>query len=210
MDFRLIFIIGFVGFVVTVILLAIIFTLLNEKKRSKNLNEQARRLGFQPASKGIVTSMNFKQIKLGNKQKLYNVFTGTFNGLSIISFDLNITIGNLGYGTGTSHGNTFKSSGIIFKKNAPIFKLQPLSTLSINGYNELFSLEGDSLFMDETFAQCVGKNYAIESNGTHVLFVPSRKRVVNINKEIIAAYEILQGIVQNSKYIFNSNPDIDV
>ncbi|WP_292468701.1 hypothetical protein [Methanolobus sp.] len=194
MDFRLIFIIGFAGFVVTVILLAIIFTLLNEKKRSKNLNEQARLLGFRPASKDIVTSLNFEQIKLGNKQKLYNVFTGTFSGLSIISFDLNITIGNLGYGTGTSHGNIFKLSGMIFKKNAPIFRLQPLSPLSTNGYNELFSLGGDRLFMNDTLAQCIGKNYAIESNGTHVLFVPSGNRVVNINKEIKAAYEILQGI----------------
>ncbi len=194
MDFRLIFIIGFAGFVVTVILLAIIFTLLNEKKRAKNLNEQARELGFQQASKDVVENLGFEQTRLGNKQKVYNVFTGTFNGLPVISFDLNITIGNLGYGTGTSHGNTFKSSGFIFKRDAPVFELQPRSPLSRNTYNEHFSLKGDDSFMNDILAQSVGKNYAIESIGTHVLFVPSGKRIVNMGEELKAAYEILREI----------------
>ncbi|WP_342306265.1 hypothetical protein [Methanolobus sp. ZRKC5] len=194
MDFRLIFIIAFSGFVVSVILLAIIFTLLNEKKRATNLNEQARELGFQQASKDIVDNFGFEQTRLGNKQKVYNVFTGTFNGLPVISFDLNITIGNRGYGTGTSHGNTFKSSAVIFKRDAPVFELQSRSPFSRNTYSEHFSLKGDDSFMNDALAQSVGKNYAIESTGTHVLFVPSGKRIVNMSEELKAAYEILQEI----------------
>lgn len=194
MDFRLIFILGFAGFVVTVILLAIIITILNEKRRTKNLLEQARELGLEPASKDIVDNLGFEQTRLGNKQKVYNVFTGTFNGLPVISFDFNITIGNLGYGTGTSHGDTFKSSGVIFKRDAPVFELQPRSPLSRNTYNEHFSLKGDDSFMNDALAQSVGKNYAIESTGAHVLFVPSGKRIVNMSEELNAAYEILREI----------------
>ncbi|MEZ5334533.1 MAG: hypothetical protein R2741_04475 [Methanolobus sp.] len=118
MDFRLILITGFAGFVVTVILLAIVLTILNEKRRAKNLAEQATDIGFEPASKDIVTSPGFEQTRLGNKQKVYNVFTGTFDGIQVIFFDLTIVIGYFITGSSTSHGGNFNSSGIIFKINA--------------------------------------------------------------------------------------------
>ena len=195
MDFRLIFIIGFAGFVVTVILIAVIATILIEKRRAKNLAEQAMEIGFLPASKDIVTSIAFEQIRIGNKQKVYNVFTGTFDGEQVIYFDLTIVIGNFITGTSTSHGGTFKSSGIVFKKECPAFELQPCSPLSGNAYNEYFSLKGDPSFMTEALAEKIGKNYAIESNGEYILFVPSGKRTENIVKEVKASYGLLQEII---------------
>ena len=195
MDFRLIFIIGFAGFVVTVILLAIAINILNENRRAKNVVKQANEIGFEPASKEIVTSLGFEHTQIGNKQRVYNVFTGTFDGLQVIFFDITIVIGYFITGSSTSHGGNFKSSGIIFKKTAPVFELQPRSPLSKNVYNKYFSLKGDSSFMNESLAEKIGRNYAIESNGTHVLFVPSGKRVENISDEMKNAYGILQDIV---------------
>jgi hypothetical protein len=195
MDFRLIFIIGFAGFVVIVILLAIVIKILNEKRRAKNLIKQAKEMGLEPASKEIVTSLGFEQTQLGNKQKVYNVLTGTYDGLQVIFFDITIVIGYFITGSASSHGGTFKSSGIIFKKNAPVFELQPCSPLSKNAHNKYFSLNGDSSFMDESLAEKIGRNYTIESNGTHVMFVPSGKRVENISEEVKATYRILQNIV---------------
>jgi hypothetical protein len=49
--------------------------------------------------------------------------------------------------------------------------------------------------MDESLAEKIGRNYTIESNGTHVMFVPSGKRVENISEEVKATYRILQNIV---------------
>ncbi|SFM47052.1 hypothetical protein [Methanolobus profundi] len=196
MDFRLIFILGFAGFVVTVILLAIVITYLNEKRRSKNLAEQAGGIGFEPATKDIVTSIGFRQTQLGNKQKVYNVLTGTFDGMQVIFFDITIVIGHFITGSTSSHGGSFKSSGIIFKEKAPIFELQPRSPISKNAYNKYFSLKGDTSLMNDSLAERIGRNYAIESNGTHVLFVPSGKRVEDMGEEVKAAYGILQDIIQ--------------
>ncbi|MEZ5334534.1 MAG: hypothetical protein R2741_04480 [Methanolobus sp.] len=50
--------------------------------------------------------------------------------------------------------------------------------------------------MNESLGERIGRNYAIESNGTHILFVPSGKRVESISDEVKAAYDILQEIVQ--------------
>ena len=49
--------------------------------------------------------------------------------------------------------------------------------------------------MTESLAEKIGQNYAIESSGTHVLFVHSGKRVESISDEVKVAYEILQEIV---------------
>ncbi|WP_407354971.1 hypothetical protein [Methanolobus sp. WCC5] len=194
MDLRLIFIIGFAGFVVTAILMAIIFTYLGEQRRTKELKEKAGLLGFEPASQAIVTSIGFEQTRIGNKQKIYNVFTGTFNDVQVIFFDQITVIGSFITGGGTSHGGTFKSSGIIFKEKCPVFELQPRSPLSKNAYNQYFSLKGDTSFINEDISGHIGRNYVIESNGTHVLFVPSGKLVVDIGEELKAAYQIMQAI----------------
>ncbi len=194
MDFRATFIIGFVSFVVIVIGLALIATFSQEKKRSQSLTDQAKVLGFRPDAKNLVESLHLKETRFGNRQKIYNVFAGTFCGVSAITFDIDISIGNFGPAKVTSHGNTFKSSGIIFKQNAPVFLLRPGSIISKNLYNDDFSLEGDSAFMNENLAKKIGRKYTIESSGTHVLFVPSGKRIKDLNEALENAHNLLKEI----------------
>ncbi|MDD3247305.1 MAG: hypothetical protein PHF18_10745 [Methanosarcina sp.] len=194
MDFRLIFTIGFASFVVIVIGLALIVTYSQEKKRSQSLVDQAKVLGFRPDTKNLVESLHLKETRIGNRQKIYNVFAGTFCGVPAITFDIDISIGNLGPAKGTSHGNTFKSSCIVFKQNAPVFLLQPKSLLSRNAYNDDFSLDGDASFLTDTLAQKIQKKYKIESTGTHVSFVPSGKRIQNINEALENAYSVFKQI----------------
>ncbi len=199
MDFRIIFLIVFFGSALVILLSAILVLSLKEKTRSKSLLKKYQDIGFRPGSKDIVESKGFKETRMGNRQKIYNVFTGTFQRIRTIIFDMDTSVGNLGYGTGTPHGNTYKSSGIIFEKRAPVFLLRPKSPISRKVYNEYFSLEGDSSFMTESLAQTIQKRYTIESTGDHILFVPSKRRIENIRKELEDTYKLLEEITERNQ-----------